>query len=221
MSEIKIKHEGGDKKGKPTSGATHKEQKPGKAAEGVKTGHMSWSGREKKQSNVAKFDAAISFVLKHEGNYVCDPEDSGGATNHGISLRFYKTKIKPDATVDDIKNLSVNSAIDIYRKYFWDNYQYDSIDDQLIASKLFDLGVNMGPPSAGKCLQRAVNVINPDANLVIDGILMAKSFDAINACDPDSLYPELINQAKIKYEKIASVGDNEKFLHGWLNRLTS
>ncbi len=46
MSEIKIKHEGGDPKYKPTSGATHKEQKPGMAAGGTKTGMMSWKGRK-------------------------------------------------------------------------------------------------------------------------------------------------------------------------------
>lgn len=48
MSEIKVKHRGGDSKAKPTSGATHKSQTPGKAAEGVKLGKMSWSGKEKK-----------------------------------------------------------------------------------------------------------------------------------------------------------------------------
>lgn len=48
MSEIKIKHRGGDSKYKPTSGATHKEQKPGAAAGGDKLGKMDWSGKLKK-----------------------------------------------------------------------------------------------------------------------------------------------------------------------------
>lgn len=50
MSEIKTKHRGGDSADKPKvrENKGHPEQVPGKAAQGVRTGDMSWSGREKK-----------------------------------------------------------------------------------------------------------------------------------------------------------------------------
>lgn len=49
MSEIKVKHKGGDSASKPSTGKNsgHPMQTPGKAAEGVKTGDMSWGGRKK------------------------------------------------------------------------------------------------------------------------------------------------------------------------------
>ncbi len=48
MSEIKVKHRGGDSKAMPTVGKNgHPMQKPGAAAGGTKTGDMSWGGRKK------------------------------------------------------------------------------------------------------------------------------------------------------------------------------
>lgn len=49
MSEVKVKHEAGDKASKPTvrKNSGHPEQKPGAAAGGVKTGSMSWKGSKK------------------------------------------------------------------------------------------------------------------------------------------------------------------------------
>ena len=50
----------------------------------------------------------ISKVLEHEGGYVNDPKDLGGETNFGITKRWY-----PDL---DIKNLTKEDAIEIYKK---------------------------------------------------------------------------------------------------------
>ena len=43
MGNIRVKHEGGDKASRPTSGATHKEQKPGNA-DGTPASKMTWKG---------------------------------------------------------------------------------------------------------------------------------------------------------------------------------
>ena len=69
---------------------------------------------------MADFEQAINFVLKNEGGLEENPNDPGGITNHGISLRFLKS-IKPDASEEDIRNLTVNQAKTIYYDHFWVN----------------------------------------------------------------------------------------------------
>lgn len=58
---------------------------------------------------------AADHVLKVEGGYVDDPNDAGGATNWGISLRFVKQSgvdldIDGDGDIDaeDMKALTKN-----------------------------------------------------------------------------------------------------------------
>ena len=111
------------------------------------------------------FSAAIKTVLKHEGGFVNDPDDPGGATNWGISLRFLKGQglevgdvdHDGDIDADDILKMSQSDAIAIYRQAFWVKNGYGSFPDHRVAAKTFDLCVNMGPRQAHKILQRAIN----------------------------------------------------------------
>ncbi|KKL48233.1 hypothetical protein LCGC14_2327530, partial [marine sediment metagenome] len=97
---------------------------------------------------MASFDKAIPTILKHEGGYVHDPLDPGGETNFGISKRAF-----PEL---DIKNLTSGQAVDIYRERYWLHHIYDGIVNQDIATKVFDLAVNMGHRAAHRLLQKAL-----------------------------------------------------------------
>ena len=66
------------------------------------------------------FQAAVKFVLEHEGGYSFNPADPGGETNYGISKAKY-----PD---EDIKNMTLARAIEIYKGDYWDSFGLDSID---------------------------------------------------------------------------------------------
>src|SRR4051812_29003946 len=100
---------------------------------------------------MSSFDQAIPTILKHEGGYVNDTKDPGGETNWGISKRSYPQL--------DIKNLSREQAIYFYRRDWWNKYNYGAIHDQQVATKVFDIAVNMGASQAHKLLQRACNVL--------------------------------------------------------------
>ena len=65
------------------------------------------------KQEISKFDEIIEVVLEHEGGYVNDPKDPGGETNFGIAKRSH-----PDV---DIKNLTKESAKEIYKEVYWDN----------------------------------------------------------------------------------------------------
>jgi Glycosyl hydrolase 108 len=65
-------------------------------------------------------DDAIDLVMRLEGGYVDDPADpaGAGATNYGITLATLGQYLGKTATKDDLRNLSVTTARDIYKKYY-------------------------------------------------------------------------------------------------------
>jgi len=186
---------------------------------------------EKDDESSSHFDKAILITLKHEGGFVNDPVDPGGATNWGVSIRFLKgagdgdgdgfldgdIDHDGDIDVDDIKNMTVEQARKIYRTHFWDKYDYDKIVDFTVAARLFDMTVNMGAIQAGKIIQRAAN--NCGQNLVVDGKVGKNTFAAINCVDPDMLMAEIRNEHRDFYLRLIEQKPQfEKYRKGWLRR---
>lgn len=158
------------------------------------------------------FEKAITIVLKHEGGYVNDPNDLGGETKYGISKRSYPHL--------DIKNLTVEQAIEIYRRDWWDKYRYGDIKDQDVATKVFDLSVNMGPATAHRLLQEALVFLGYD--IAVDGIIGPQTIGAANKTAPRRLLQVLRWMAAHHYYRIAAQRpQSQAFLMGWLTRAYS
>ena len=159
----------------------------------------------------AIFPAAVAAVLEWEGGYVNDPQDPGGETNFGISKASY-----PDL---DIRNLTRDEAVAIYHRDYWVAPDYVSLPDQ-IGAKMLDMGVNMGPRTANRCLQRACNHMS--ATLAVDGVLGPLSRAAVTHQPVNVLLATLRVEAANYYREI--VADNPamvKYLRGWLRRAGS
>lgn len=159
---------------------------------------------------MADFKKAIGMILKHEGGYVFDPDDPGGETNYGISKKSY-----PDT---DIKNLTVDDAKEIYKRDFWDKIRLDEITKQNIASKLFDMAVNMGRSRAVKIVQDAVSKYSHE--IAVDGIIGSQTIGAINSVKHSPAFLKLIVSLRImRYiEIIEKRPASKKYLAGWLIR---
>jgi len=177
------------------------------------------------------FDKAIVETLKHEGGFVNDPVDPGGATNWGMSIRYLKQRGDADGDgwldgdidkdgdidVDDVRNMTVEQAIGLYRSGFWDKYDYDKIDDYAIAARVFDMTVNMGSRQAGKIVQRALNNVGYD--LAVDGIIGPNTFGAINSANADLLMAEIrLEHAHFYLNLIEKRPELAKYKKGWLRR---
>jgi lysozyme family protein len=115
----------------------------------------------------ARFAECVQIVLKHEGGFVDHPADPGGATKHGISLRYARTlgsmlDLDRDGDVDraDILLVTPAKAAMVYRDWFWRDVKGDDLPAgiDLVA---FDFAVNSGPARAIRSLQRAVGA-QPD-----------------------------------------------------------
>ena len=156
------------------------------------------------------FEAIIGQTLAHEGEYSNNTNDAGGETKYGISKKSY-----PNV---DIKNLSLEQAKTIYKRDFWDNQGYSQIEDIALASKVFDLGVNMGTKNAVILLQRALKA-NGFKNLIDDGIFGESTKFALSNSDPKRVLIALRSEAAGYYRRlVASNSSQSVFLKGWLNR---
>lgn len=156
------------------------------------------------------FKNIIGQTLLHEGGYVDNPNDAGGETKYGISKRSYPSV--------DIKNLTLEQAKAIYKRDFWDNQAYSQIEDIELASKVFDLGVNMGTKNAVILLQRALKA-NGFKTLEDDGVYGSATEEALRNADAKKLLIALRSEAAGYYRRLVVSNQSQKvFLKGWLSR---
>jgi lysozyme family protein len=156
---------------------------------------------------MADFDQAVTKTLIHEGGsrVTDDPNDRGGLTKYGISQRSY-----PNV---DIRNLTEDEAKGIYKRDYWDRVSADIIIDQQVAENLFDTAVNMGPRTASRLAQIALDLLPPD------GVIGPKSIKALNTASPESFMAEFTIAKIARYAYICNKNRSQsKYLLGWINR---
>lgn len=128
-------------------------------------------------------------IVGREGGFVNDPDDPGGATNHGVTigtLRRLGIDVNRDTRIDvaDVKALSRKQAVEIYLKHYYEGPGIADLPEALQAS-VFDMYVNSGG-NAVKILQR---------------LLADMGFP----CDPDgAIGPQTIRAAQMAWEAAPS-----------------
>ena len=85
------------------------------------------------------FDIAFERLIGHEGGYVNHPEDPGGETNWGITLRTAREA----GYTGSMRDLTRDQAKEIYRTAYWGRAQAEQYDGA-IAFQVFDAAVNHG-----------------------------------------------------------------------------
>lgn len=175
---------------------------------------------------MSAFNRAVVQTLEHEGGFVDHSSDPGGATNWGVSLRALRSLEGAslgdwdfdgdgDIDADDLKLMTVDQAVDFYRKYFW----YPELDKlpQALACKVFDIGVNTGVRQAARILQRATAKFKP--SLVIDGLIGPNTLAAVSEHFSAHLLRDVAaEQARFYYDLVNAKRGREVFLVGWLRR---
>ena len=152
------------------------------------------------------FACAVEKVLKHEGGYVHHPSDPGGETNFGISKRSYPSL--------DIKNLTRDEAVEIYRGDWWDRYGFGAIENAAVAGFLFDLAVNMGAHTAVRLLQEALDE-TAGTSLEPDGVVGPATIEAVDShSNPD----HLLDRFRLKAVEYYLSLHHPEFLAGWIRR---
>ena len=190
-----------------------------------------------------RFQQALDDVLEAEGGFVDHPDDPGGATNLGISMRLLKRVRRDvdgdgDVDIDDVRQITPETARSIYRRIWWDSgggnpaatsYRAIAMHTALIEAPtlLFGFSVNVGYGRANKLLQRALRCLTGTA-LADDGIIGPATMSMLERVGlhhvmGDSTLALLIrSEAAGHYRQLAASNVRYKtFLAGWLNRAYS
>ncbi|MET0330539.1 MAG: glycosyl hydrolase 108 family protein [Dyella sp.] len=171
---------------------------------------------------MANFDAFFPTLLKHEGGFVDDTDDPGGATNKGVTFATFQAcalkLLQVQPTLDNLRQLSDAQAATIYKARYWDVLRADQIALQPLAEIVFDFYVNAGG-NAVKLLQRLLNA-QKGANLTVDGGFGDATFVALQAADQRDLYGRYKQGRADYYRQLVEARPAlGKFLKGWLARV--
>lgn len=145
------------------------------------------------------FNTAFELVIGHEGEYVNNPKDKGGETKFGISKRSYPA--------EDIPNITLERAKEIYYKDYWGPAGCDSLPGML-RFHIFDFAANSNPGRAVKTLQKLVGEVQ-------DGSVGPRTLLAVANWDLRKL-GILYNLERGEY--LTSLKQSE-FMGGWANRI--
>ena len=166
-----------------------------------------------------RFNKLIPVILKNEGGYVNDPQDPGGATKYGISLRFLKgtgdlsfdLDHDGDIDVDDICNLIQENAEKLYLEKFYIPLRLDELKNEKLALQIMDMAINAGIKAAVKLLQVITGT-------KVDGVIGPKTIASANTF-LDNI--ALLYMEKRKWFYLELIQDNPqlaKYQTGWINR---
>jgi len=152
------------------------------------------------------FDQAFDRLIGHEGGYVNHPNDPGGETNWGITLRTAREQ----GYTGEIRDLTCEQAKDIYRRAYWLRVKADQYDSA-IAFQVFDAAVNHGIKQAVRWLQRAVGVTD-------DGFIGPVTVAAARAANPSDVLARFNAQRPDFYTKLPTW---PAFGKGWVRRVAA
>lgn len=151
------------------------------------------------------WNEAINFVLEMEGEYTLDPNDPGGETKYGISKKSYPYL--------DIKNLSRQNAVEIYKRDFWVPCHCADLPRHF-ALFVFDAAVNQGPRVAVRLMQIALGVL-------VDGIIGPKTLSAAHSAQPKAVRLALAERLAAYARLMAENPKLLVFARNWSYRVLS
>jgi lysozyme family protein len=156
-------------------------------------------------------------LIRFEGGYVNNPNDSGGCTKYGITLataQQYGLDKNGDGVIDcsDVQLLDENDFQTVLKGGYWDKWLADQINNQSIAELLVDWFYNSGHPG--------ITIPQGIVGVTQDGQVGPATIAAVNGADPQTLFGQVWNARQSFFKNIAANNPkDEVFLNGWLNRL--
>lgn len=175
---------------------------------------------------ISAFAEAVARTLTIEGGYTDDPLDAGGETNHGITARVARAF----GYAGPMADMTLEQARAVYRARYWSALQLDAIalESRALALELFDTAVNMGTATAGRFLQRALNVLNNGASfygdVTVDGnvgpmtLAAVRDFLTRRGAEGEAVLLAAMNCLQgARYIEIAEGQPaDERFVYGWI-----
>lgn len=155
----------------------------------------------------------LPWVLVHEGLYVNDPKDPGGATMRGITQRVYDGfRARQGLPLRSVKHITDQELQMIYRLQYWDVVQGDRLPAGLDYA-VFDYAVHSGPGKAVKDLQRELGV-------KADGVMGQVTLAAAKAIEAAGKIADLIRRLCARRTAfLQKLKTFPRFGRGWTRRV--
>ena len=163
------------------------------------------------------FKNAVQIVLGLEGGFSeYNPSTKDPRTNKGITQpEFDEFRRKNNLQSKDVKDITTDEAIEIYKQEYWDKIQGDKLDarNPKLAIVIFDSAVNNGIGGANGIIK---SIVKTDGNRFDDKMIE----DIIAADKSNDLYSNIINKRYQKYKDIIAKNPvMDEYGKGWNNRL--
>lgn len=160
----------------------------------------------------------ITLDPAHEGGFQDNPQDRANWTGGKIGVGQLVGTNGGITTLDmpgvDIKNLTVDQKVNYYLEHYWKPF-YSQISNQLVANKLFDMGVLFGVGTAVGLMQRSVDV-------PVDDSFGPMTLQALNSANAALLLATFKEELHTHAVNVAAANPAEAFaLPGWHHRIDS
>jgi len=160
-------------------------------------------------------DKILDAVLDREGwpTYAVHPNDRGGPTKGGITLRTLESWRHRRCTRAELQRLTKDEAVEILRRRYVETNGIDKLTDVSLQAQVIDDAVLSGPVLAVKDLQRTLDRIQ------VDGIIGPQTLAAVNALNVDALGRRLAVTRTLRLTRhVQQHPDQLVFLTGWVTR---
>jgi lysozyme family protein len=154
------------------------------------------------------FEDCLRLTLQHEGGFADHPDDPGGATMKGVTLRTFRDHFGP-ATVADLKAITWGQLVVVYRGY-WTAVRAEELPAG-VDYAAFDAAVNSGP-------RRSILWLQGAAGVTADGIIGPITLRAVGHRRPDHLVNGMTRR---RLEFLEGLDNFDVFGRGWTRRVKS
>lgn len=162
---------------------------------------------------MANAEKLMPLIQKWEGGYSNHPNDNGGCTMKGVTIKTYRNFFGSSKTCSDLKKITDNEWLEIFKDGYWNPMLGDEIKNQSIANIIIDWGWMSGVKTVSKKIQKLIGLKD-------DGIFGPQTINAINGKEPETLFNIIYKEREKFYYSICEKNPEQKiFLNGWLNRL--
>lgn len=167
------------------------------------------------------FFKVVPAILQHEGGFSTDRTDPGNwstgkagqgkfvGTKYGVTGRTLAGYRGVAVTEQDVRNLTLDEAIEIFRSQYWTPIKGDDLPPGLDYAML-DFAINSGPARAASTLQKLLGVS-------VDGIIGAKTIDAVRRRGDVSSLIKALCSARLAFMRSLKIWPQNA--RGWSKRV--
>lgn len=157
---------------------------------------------------MANFESFIPEIELAEGGFQKNETDGGNynslnqlvGTNRGIAASTYERYIGRPPTEQDMRNITRDVALTIFKNNYWNVIKADQINSQAIAETFVDMKINAVGRNAERIMQESLNELGH--NLVVDKSIGDLTLNAMNNTHPKELFLKYNQKRRDFYNNI-------------------